>query len=84
MKLPVFKEPRNGGPSVSLTLLVISFICVLVAGTLHMFDKVSNTSLFSEVFYSAVALYFGRRIGIGGKVFSSEKAETIKKKVNDE
>lgn len=84
MKLPVFKDPKDGGPSVSLTILVVSFICVLVAGTLHMFDKVSSTSLFSEVFYSAAALYFGRRIGIGGKVFSSEKAETIEKKVSDE
>lgn len=74
-------DPVNKLPSVSLTILIVAFTAVLVAGSLEMAGVVKSTSLFSEVFYSAVALYFGRRFSSNGKVFSSEKAQEIEKKL---
>jgi hypothetical protein len=76
-------DPGTKLPSVSLTILVVSLTAVIVAGSLHMAGVVQSTSLFSEVFYSSVALYFGRRFSMNGKTFSSEKAEEIKEKVSD-
>lgn len=75
------KDPIQKLPSVSLTILVISLAAVIVAGALHMAGVVASTSLFSEVFYSSVALYFSRRLNISGKSFGSEKAEEIKEKI---
>jgi hypothetical protein len=71
-------DPVTKLPSVSLTLLVVSFAAVIVAGALNMAGVVASTSLFSEVFYSTVALYFGRRMTVGSKVVSADKAEEIK------
>lgn len=75
-------DPATKTPSVSLSLLVVSFTAVIVAGALHMAGVVSNTSLFTEVFYSSTALYFGRRLNIAGKAFTADKAEEITKKVD--
>ena len=77
------KDPVSKLPSVSLTLLVVSFTGVLVAGALNMAGVVSSTSLFSEVFYSCSALYFGRRLNFGGKNFSSDKAQEIETKIKE-
>lgn len=75
------KDPITNLASVSLTILVISFTAVIVAGALNMAGVVQSTSLFSEVFYSCCALYFGRRFSFGGKAFTSDKAEEIKEKI---
>jgi hypothetical protein len=77
------KDPVTDIPSVSLTLMVVTFVGVIVAGALNMAEVVKNTSLFGEIFYSSCALYFGRRLSFGGKNFSSEKAEEITKKVSE-
>ena len=39
------KDPKTGEESVSLTLLLISFLGVNVAAVLEMFEKVKSTSL---------------------------------------
>lgn len=77
---PWVNDPVSGLPSVSLTLLVVTFAGVIVAGALNMAGVVASTSIFSEVFYSATALYFGRRMNIGGKLISADKAEELKGK----
>lgn len=84
MKLPVFEDPKSKEPSVSLTILVVSFLGMLAVGGLHVADKISTVSLFPELFYSAVALYFSRRLNIGGKLFTSDKAEEIQTKLGEE
>jgi hypothetical protein len=75
------KDPSTDLPSVSLTLLVYTFVGTIIAGALNMAGVVSSTSLFSEIFYSSTALYFGRRLNFAGKQYTSEKADEIAKKV---
>lgn len=74
-------DPITNLPSVSLTMLLATFILVIASGGLEMFGLVKNTSLFGEMFYTTTALYFGRRLTIKGKLFTSEKAEEILEKV---
>lgn len=75
------KDPVGQLPSVSLTILMVTFVGVLTAGSLEMAGLVKSTSLFTEIFYSACALYFSRRMTFGNKNYSSEKAEEIKGKI---
>lgn len=71
-------DPKTKEKSVSLTILVYSFILLIVVGVFQVLNKVATTGPFSELFYSSVALYFGRRLNFGGKVFTSETAsETV-------
>lgn len=78
MKLDWIQDPSNNNlPSVSLTLLIATFIGAVAAGSLELAELTKSTSLFSELFYSSCALYFGRRFSVGSKSFSSDKAEEL-------
>lgn len=77
------KDPKTKEESISLTLLVVSFIAVLVSGTFQVIGRLESTGPFTELLYSFVALYWGRRFTFGGKQFTSEKAEEIKEKVKE-
>jgi len=76
-------DPKDGSPSVSLTLLVISFIAVLAANVLQMLGKISNCGSLQELLYAFVALYFSRRFNFAGKSFTSDPAEDAVQKVNE-
>lgn len=65
-------DPKTKEPSVSLSMLVVSFVGVLVAAGLHMSDIVKDTSVMTEIFYANVALYFGRRFTAGNKSYGLE------------
>lgn len=75
------KDPKDGTPSVTLTLVVLATLCTVVAGFLEVFGQTKTTSLFNEFMYSTLALYLGRRIGVGGKSYTSDKAEEIEKTI---
>lgn len=75
------KDPSTGLKSVSLTILIVSFTAVIVAGSLNMAGVVATTSLFTEIFYASTALYFGRKMTVNNKNFSADKAEEIKEKI---
>ena len=60
--MPYLKDPRTKAPSVSLTLLVLSFLALLIASTFHLSGLVQNTSSLTELFAITSSLYFGRRI----------------------
>lgn len=77
------KDPITNVPSVSLTILVATFVLTVIAGAAHMSGYAQSTSLFAEMFYSATALYFGRRLNIGGKAYASDKTEEVKKEVTN-
>jgi len=68
-------DPKTKEPSVSLSMLVLTFVGTLAAASLHMAGKVENVSCMTELFYANVALYFGRRFTVNGKTASSEKTE---------
>lgn len=61
MKIPFLVDPSTGAESVSLTLLVVSFVALLAAATLHMSQLTENTSALMETFMVTTGLYFGRR-----------------------
>ena len=67
------QDPKQKEPSVSLTMLLVTFIVVLVAAGLDMAGKVKSTSVVTELFYACTALYFGRRFNIGGKQIGMDK-----------
>lgn len=69
-------DPKTKEPSVSLSMLVLSFAGVLVAACLHMADVVKDTSVMTEIFYANVALYFGRRFSVGSKSFGGESSNS--------
>jgi hypothetical protein len=74
-------DPVTGLPSVSLTLALFATLALTVSGVLNMYGTIQTVGPFTEMFYSGWALYFGRRFNVNGKVFSSDKAEEIKEKV---
>jgi hypothetical protein len=54
-------DPKTKESSVSLTLMVISFVALLGASTLHISKLTENTSSLTELFVTTAGLYFGRR-----------------------
>ncbi len=54
-------DPETKKPSVSLTLLVVSVILFVGLGVLDILGKIKGIGVFSELFFTATALYFGRR-----------------------
>ena len=74
-------DPKDGKPSVSLTLLMTSFILTIGFGIAQSLGKVNSTGPLLEIFYSMAALYFGRRFTVKGQQYTSEKAEEIKGKI---
>lgn len=73
LKFPWVIDPNTKLPSVSLTNLFIATLFLIVAASLHLAGKVETTSIAIEYFGISSALYFGRRINIGKKEFSSSK-----------
>lgn len=66
-------DPKTKESSVSLTLMVISFVVLLVASTLHIAQLTDNTSSLTELFYATAGLYFGRKFqGKSGNIVDTE------------
>lgn len=61
------KDPITKHKSVSLTMLVITFLGSLIAAGLEMKGKIASTSIILEMFYASAGLYFSRRITFKGK-----------------
>ena len=80
MKLNYFVDPKNDLQSVSLTLLMVSFLLLTVLSVLNALEYVKDVGPMQELFYATAALYFGRRVNINGKAFSSEGQENSKGK----
>lgn len=70
------KDPKDeNAPSVTLTLMVVSFLLVVAVGGLHLAGIVKETSIFLELFYGSLATYLGRRMSFGSKSFGQDKEE---------
>jgi hypothetical protein len=54
-------DPKDGKPSVSLTLVVISFLICGVSIALEITDVTKETSMSFELFGAACGLYWGRK-----------------------
>lgn len=73
------KDPKDSKPSVSLTLMVISFVALLAASTFHLAKLTENTSSLTELFMTTCGLYFGRRIQLKSGNALEAKAESESK-----
>ena len=69
-------DPKNGKKSVTLTFLVISFILFAGFSAANALGYAEGVGSFPELFYANTALYFGRRMKIGSKVFSVDQDGT--------
>jgi len=76
-------DRKSQEDSITLTLLWVSFLLTIIVGGLNAFGVVESTSIFTEILYSTIALYGGRKFMANGKTFSSEKAEEIIEKVEN-
>ena len=77
------EDPVTNKPSVSLTLMVVSFIGVVVAEILQIAGKVETVSIGMELFGTCTALYFGRRFTFGGKSYDASTITSIAKDSNE-
>lgn len=72
IKLPFLVDPKTKEPSVSLSLLILSFSALLLASTVHIAKLTDNTSSLLELFYATCGLYWGRRFqGKSGNILDS-------------
>jgi hypothetical protein len=60
-------DPKTNERSVSLTLMLCSFIIAVVAASLDMAGVVKSTSVSLELFWGTSALYFGRKWSARGQ-----------------
>lgn len=54
-------DPRTKQPSVSLTMLTVTFVTFLVTSILQMLGKGTSPAGLTEMFGITAGLYFGRR-----------------------
>lgn len=70
-----FIDPKTKSESVSLTLLLISFVLYVSFSITTIFEITSGIGPLSELFYFCVALYFGRRVKIGSKAIEANNGD---------
>lgn len=78
VRLPLVNDPKSKTPSISYTLLVVSFMYATVAIALNIAKITENTSSAMELFYATAALYFGRALSVKGQDYSGAKQEEKK------
>lgn len=66
-------HPEEGKQSLSLTLLAFCFVALTTAGVLEIVGKTTTCGPFENMFYTSVALYFGRRFSVNGKSFTADQ-----------
>lgn len=67
-------KDKNGEQSVSRTLLLISFILLVILGTLQVCGVVKDVGIFENLFWSTSGLYFGRKISLTKDTKELDKA----------
>ena len=65
------KDPKDGKKSVTLTFLLISFFLFSGFASAGALGYVKDVNALSELFYASAALYFGRRVRVGNKIFET-------------
>lgn len=80
IKKTVISSAKAMKEEISMTLMVISFFLIVLAGGLEIFEKTKSTGPFMELFGTCCGLYFGRT---GVKAYveykkDKKKADTAK------
>lgn len=67
-------DPKNGLPSVTLTIMMVSFLVAVVAISLNIAKVTDNTSSSMELFLTTAGIYLGRRFTYKGNAVGSDDA----------
>jgi hypothetical protein len=72
-------NPVDGKPSVSLTMMFVSFLVAMVISILQVFKAVDAGGMSLEIFLATSALYFGNKFTARGKTMEvlSEKIQQL-------
>lgn len=81
MQLWIKDPSHNNQPSISLTLLVVTFVATLVAAGCEIAGLSKTTSCLTDMLYSFCALHVGHRFVAAGKTYDSDKAVELEEKV---
>ena len=60
-------KDTSGEKSTTQTLLILSFLFMVIASVCEMMGYIKTTSILAEVFYTCAAMYTGRRFKFGDK-----------------
>ncbi len=60
MKKQIVSSAKAIKEEISLSLLIVSFILIMVTGILQVFKRVDSTGPFMNLFLTCGGLYFGR------------------------
>ena len=74
-------DPRTKQRSISFTMLIITFIALLVSQGLLIFGKVNNTGQLLEIFISTCSLYFGTHVIYKGQEYGADKVQKIEQTI---
>ena len=66
-------DPKDGQKSVTLTFVVIAFLLFAGFACAGALGYAKDVNSLSELFYASAALYFGRRVKVGNKIFETGK-----------
>lgn len=70
-----FPDPNTNKKSVSLTIMLVSFVILLGFAIASSLEYVKNVDALMDIFYACAALYFGRRVSFNGKFFSGKEED---------
>lgn len=65
-------DPKTSKGSVTLTLLMISFVAFLGGNVAETLGYIKSTASLNEMFYTMSAMYFGRRLKKAGPIENLE------------
>lgn len=74
-------DPITKRKSVSLTLMMLVFVLAMGANIAQMFGRIKEVGITTELLYTFVGLYFGRRFTYKGKSVELD-GKTLDDKVN--
>lgn len=63
-------DPKNDGPSVSLTIMIVSLGLLIGAGIGQLLGKFDSVGPFVEIYVTNAMLYYGRRANFNFGKFS--------------
>lgn len=60
-------DPKDGKKSISLTMMVASFLVCMIVSILQVLKQVDSGGMSMELFVATMSLYFGRRFSVKTK-----------------
>ena len=78
------KDPTTKEPSVSLSLMLVSFLITIIVSVLQVSKNVDNGGMSFEILALMTSLYFGRRFSVKTKNMEASSDGPTKEKSDAE